>query len=661
MLGKLLNHFTRKCKIYKMSQNISEHKYLFHHGADYRSYEFLGAHPIREAAAESDDAKAVSGVVFRVWAPRAKSISVVGSFNDWDSSRHVMSPLPDDHEIWELTIPEAAEGDLYKFAVTSDKDSVVLKADPYAFFSENGNNSQGSQRASIIYDVQKAFPWKDSMWMEKRAHSDIYKSPVNIYEVHLGSWRRREDGRVYSYREMADRLIPYVRKMGYTHIELLPVMEHPFDGSWGYQVTGYYSPTSRYGRPEDLKYLIDLAHRNHIGVIMDWVPAHFPKDEYGLSMFDGYPLFEDSNPLRAEHKDWGTMAFDFGRPEVLSFLISNAYYFCDKFHIDGLRVDAVAAMIYLNYGREEGEWMPNEDGGVENKEAIRFLQQMNRDVLMNFPGVITVAEESTAWPMITKPPHDGGLGFNFKWNMGWMNDELEYFETDPLFRKGIHGKLIFSLEYAWSENYILPVSHDEVVHGKKSLLDKMPGSYDQKFDGFRTFLAYMFVHPGKKLNFMGNEFAQFIEWNENAQLDWLLLDYDKHRQAQEFCRDLNQYYLLTPSLWNGDDTPESFQWIDGGNIDDNVICFIRYGIDSKGKRHSPVVTVLNLSGRDIDHYKIGVPEEKDYTPALDTDAVKYGGRGLRTASSYEYIPDGWNGYDGHIVLSLPALSAIVLE
>ena len=644
-----------------MNENISEHKYLFHHGADYRSYEFLGAHPVRTGEEGEEDTAAESGVVFRVWAPRAKAVSVVGSFNDWNPAAHPMHPLEDDHEIWELTIPEAAEGDLYKFAVTNDRDETNFKADPYAFFSENGNTSEGSQRASIIYDVQKEYIWQDDRWIRQRAQKNIYKQPVNIYEVHIGSWRRREDGTVYSYRETADLLIPYVRKMGYTHIELLPVMEHPFDGSWGYQVTGYYSPTSRYGRPEDLKYLIDLAHRNSIGVIMDWVPAHFPKDAHGLAMFDGYPLYEDSNPTRAEHKDWGTLAFDFGRPEILSFLISNAYYFCEKFHIDGLRVDAVAAMLYLNYGRKDGEWMPNEDGGVENKEAIRFLQQMNKDVLMGFPGVITIAEESTAWPNITKPPHDGGLGFNFKWNMGWMNDELEYFETDPLFRTGIHGKLIFSLDYAWSENYILPISHDEVVHGKKSLLDKMPGEYDRKFDGFRVFMAYMFTHPGKKLNFMGNEFAQFIEWNENAQLDWLLLNYDRHRQTQTFCRDLNQLYLLTPALWGGDDTPDGFQWIDGGNINDNVICFVRYNVDSDGRRSSPVVTVLNLSGRDLDRYKIGVPDAKAYVPVMDTDSAEYGGQGKRTASTYKVQPDGWNGYEHHIVLTLPALSAIILE
>ncbi|MBR0456079.1 MAG: 1,4-alpha-glucan branching protein GlgB [Firmicutes bacterium] len=645
-----------------MIQNISEHKYLFHHGANYRSYEFLGAH--LTAAPEE-------GVCFRVWAPRATSVSVVGTFNDWDLTACSMKRLEDDPEIWEAFSPDAKAGDLYKFAVTAEhlddgggKGTVrtVWKADPFAFFSENG--SADNQRASIIYDISgaydptAAYQWADGDWMETRKSRNIYKSPVNIYEVHLGSWRRHEDGSLLTYRETADSLIEYVKGMGYTHIELLPVMEHPFDGSWGYQVTGYYSPTSRYGRPEDLKYLIDKAHQNKIGVIMDWVPAHFPRDEYGLAEFDGQPLYEYTDKLKAEHKGWGTLAFDFGRPEVISFLVSNAFYYCEQFHVDGLRVDAVAAMIYLNYGREFGEWMPNKDGGIENLEAIKFLQRMNQDVLSNFPGVITVAEESTAFPMITKPPQDGGLGFNFKWNMGWMNDELEYFESDPLFRRDIHGKLIFSIDYAWSENFILPISHDEVVHGKKSLLDKMPGEYDRKFDGFRTFMAYMITHPGKKLTFMGTEFAQFIEWNENQPLDWLLLDYDKHRQAWEFVRDLNYMYQQESALWSNDDVPEGFQWIDGGNIYDNVITFMRRDID---KEASPLVICLNLSGKDLEDYKVGVPLAEEYVTVIDTDAVNYGGQGKRTALSYKVLPDGWNGYENNIEIDLPALSAIVLK
>ena len=641
-----------------MIQNISQHKYLFHHGANYRSYEFLGAHA------------ADGGYLFRVWAPRADAISVVGSFNDWKLDAHPMKPLADDREIWEAFVPGASVNDLYKFAVTAvhpnGEKKTVWKADPFAFFAENGGDPD-SQRASIVYDISgtqdpaAAFAWSDEDWMQTRKSRNIYKAPVNIYEVHLGSWRRHKEGRPLTYRETADSLIAYAKEMGYTHIELLPVMEHPFDGSWGYQVTGYYSPTSRYGRPEDLKYLIDTAHRSGIGVILDWVPAHFPKDEYGLVEFDGQPLYEYTDKLKAEHKGWGTLAFDFGRPEVISFLVSNAFYWCEQFHADGLRVDAVAAMIYLNYGREDGDWMPNEKGGVENLEAIKFLQRMNQDVLTNFPGVITIAEESTAWPNITKPPHDGGLGFNFKWNMGWMNDELEYFESDPLFRRDIHGKLIFSLDYAWSENFILPISHDEVVHGKKSLLDKMPGEYDRKFDGFRTFLAYMITHPGKKLTFMGTEFAQFIEWNEAQELDWLLLDYDRHRQTQAFVRDLNGMYLREPALWIGDDVPDGFQWIDGGNINDNVITFIRKHPDARAADSDLLVICLNLSGKDLEHYKVGVPAGKEYAAVIDTDDTSYGGQGKRTASTYKVLPDGWNGYENHIELSLPALSAIVLK
>ena len=641
-----------------MIQNISQHKYLFHHGANYRSYEFLGAHA------------ADGGYLFRVWAPRADAISVVGSFNDWKLDAHPMKPLADDREIWEAFVPGASVNDLYKFAVTAvhpnGEKKTVWKADPFAFFAENGGDPD-SQRASIVYDISgtqdpaAAFAWSDEDWMQTRRSRNIYKAPVNIYEVHLGSWRRHKEGRPLTYRETADSLIAYAKEMGYTHIELLPVMEHPFDGSWGYQVTGYYSPTSRYGRPEDLKYLIDTAHRSGICVILDWVPAHFPKDEYGLVEFDGQPLYEYTDKLKAEHKGWGTLAFDFGRPEVISFLVSNAFYWCEQFHADGLRVDAVAAMIYLNYGREDGDWMPNEKGGVENLEAIKFLQRMNQDVLTNFPGVITIAEESTAWPNITKPPHDGGLGFNFKWNMGWMNDELEYFESDPLFRRDIHGKLIFSLDYAWSENFILPISHDEVVHGKKSLLDKMPGEYDRKFDGFRTFLAYMITHPGKKLTFMGTEFAQFIEWNEAQELDWLLLDYDRHRQTQAFVRDLNGMYLREPALWIGDDVPDGFQWIDGGNINDNVITFIRKHPDARAADSDLLVICLNLSGKDLEHYKVGVPAGKEYAAVIDTDDTSYGGQGKRTASTYKVLPDGWNGYENHIELSLPALSAIVLK
>ncbi len=566
----------------------AEHRYLFHKGHDYRAYEYFGVHPARRNGKD--------GYMFRVWAPRAESISLVGDFNGWDLGSDPMTQIDGDESIWEVFAEGIEEGGLYKFAVHTDDGRILYKADPYAFASEGGSLEEGSMRASRVWNIDKKYRWKDQAWMRDRGKINPYESPMNIYEVHLGSWHRHPDGSLYTYRELAKELIPYVKKMGYTHMEILPIMEHPYDGSWGYQITGYYSVTHRYGTPDDFRYFVEKAHEAGIGVILDWVPAHFPKDEYGLVEFDGYPLYEYTDPLKMEHKGWGTRAFDFGRPEVISFLDSNAFYYCDQFHVDGLRVDAVAAMLYLNYDRKDGEWSPNDEGGVENKEAIAFLQQVNQDVLSNFPGVLNIAEESTAWPNVTKPPQIGGLGFNFKWNMGWMNDVLEYFQTDMLFRKGVHNKLTFAITYAYSENYILSISHDEVVHGKRSLLDKMPGEYDDKFAGLRSFYVYMFTHPGKKLNFMGSEFGQFIEWDEKKELDWMLLDYEKHRRTQDFVKELNHYYLSTPALWRGDDSPEGFTWIDADNSDDNVYTYIRR--DTRGDG-ATLVVALNLSGRDF--------------------------------------------------------------
>lgn len=649
----------------------SQHRYLFHKGRDYRAYEYFGAH---RAAADGKE-----GFVFRVWAPRARSVSLVGTFNDWDLEKGRMEHLESDEGIYELFSPEAASGDLYKFAITSDEGRLVYKADPYGFASEKDVEGQTNMRASVVRDIDEPFVWHDEKWIKKRDSSDPYESPMNIYEVHLGSWRRHEDGSYLTYEELADQLIPYVHHMGYTHIELLPVMEHPYDGSWGYQVTGYYSVTSRYGDANGFMTLVDRAHEAGIGVILDWVPAHFPKDEFGLINFDGHPLYEYTDPLKMEHKGWGTRAFDFGRPEVVSFLISNAFYYCDCFHADGLRVDAVAAMLYLNYDRPDGEWTPNDEGGVENKEAIAFFQHLNQDILTNHRGVVMIAEESTAWPNVTKPPSVGGLGFNFKWNMGWMNDVLDYFQTDPLFRKGVHNKLTFAITYAYSENYILPVSHDEVVHGKKSLLDKMPGEYEDKFKGLKSFLVYMYTHPGKKLTFMGTEIAQFTEWNEEKELDWMLMEYETHRSVREFVRVLNHYYLSTPALWKTDDDFNGFNWIDADNASDNVYTYFRIldeEMKQKEKSHKKkkngkkpadrrdvILTALNLSGRGFEEYDIGVPDGRGYQVVIDTETDGEEGSAASEQNKmfYPVKPGAVNGYEQHITVKLPALSAVILE
>ena len=643
-------------------------EYLFNEGKNYRAFDFLGCH-FKEG-----------GTVFRVWAPNAAAVSVCGDFNGWNGYENIMYRLGDSG-IWECKVPGAKIWDAYKYAVTGQNGETHMKSDPFAFHAETA-----PANASKVYDIE-GYEWNDQEWLDRRDSINIYEQPINIYEINAGSWRQNKDGSYFSYRMLADELIPYVRNMGYNYIEMMPVLEFPFDGSWGYQVTGYFAATSRYGTPKDLMYFIDKCHQYGIGVIIDWVPAHFPKDEHGLVEFDGYPLYEYTDPQKMEHKGWGTRAFDFGRPEVLSFLISNAFYYCEQFHADGLRVDAVAAMLYLNYDRPDGEWTPNEDGGVENKEAIRFLQQTCEDVLSNFPGVMMIAEESTAWPNVTKPPQIGGLGFNFKWNMGWMNDVLEYFRTDMLFRKGVHNKLTFALTYAYSENFILPISHDEVVHGKRSLLNKMPGEYDDKFAGLRAFFVFMFTHPGKKLNFMGNEFGQFIEWNEKQELDWMLLEYEKHAGVQDFVKKLNHYYKDTPALWQLDDSYEGFRWIDANNASDNVYTYFRIGPEGKPvkkpkkakkkkteeeprqtceaelacENRDVALVALNLSGKDFPEYDIGVPNASYYTVIVDSDRTEYGGTGTRREEKVVVQEGARNGFDHYITLSLPKLSAVILE
>ncbi len=626
-------------------------KYLFHQGKNYNTYKFLGAHP---------DPARPSFVIYRVWAPRATKVSLVGEFNDWDLKASPMNKMEDDSSIWEIRVENIPQDALYKYAVTTDQGKVLYKADPYAFMSEPpSRDGYVSNMASQYHPLDDSFPWGDKKWLTHRKKQNPYASPMNIYEAHLGSWRQKEDGSHYNYREIAHILIPYVKKMGYTHLEIMPLMEHPFDGSWGYQVCGYYSITSRYGTPEDFMYFVDYAHRNNIGVILDWVPAHFPKDAHGLYEFDGYPLYESSDIMRMEHKTWGTRIFDFARPEVLSFLISNASFYFEKYHIDGLRVDAVAAMLYLDYDKKPGEWVPNEKGGRENLEAAHFIATLNKEVLTSYPGVLMIAEESTSWPMVTKPPDVGGLGFNFKWNMGWMNDVLEYFSADPIMRTGLHTKLTFPLVYAFTENYILPISHDEVVHGKKSLLNKMPGTYEEKFAGVRLFLIHMLAQPGKKLIFMGTELGQFIEWSEAKELDWLLLGYEKHHKLQKFFNEANHVYLSHPALWKCEDSWDGFQWVDANNVNDNILSFLRRG-GSKDKEQE-ILIVENLSGVAYGPYRIGVPSERPYTCILDSDWKRFGGAGSRRKKKYIPLKGEWDGVPHYIEVKLPPLSAIILK
>ena len=611
--------------------------YLFHNGTNYKAYKFFGNHKINK-----------DKFAFRVWAPNATAVSVVGDFNSWDNNANKCKLVAPG--IWEATVKGVNIYDCYKYAVTSPTGVVHLKADPYAVHQETRPGT-----GSKVYELHN-YSWGDEAWQKKKENQNILAQPINIYEVHFGSWKRHDDGNFLTYREMAEQLVPYVKDMGYTHIEMLPIMEYPYDGSWGYQVTGYFAATSRYGLPEDLMYFVDCCHKAGIGVILDWVPAHFPKDAFGLYEFDGTCCYEYSDMKKGEHKEWGTRVFDYAKNEVKSFLISSAEYWIDEFHFDGIRVDAVASMLYLDYCRKDGEWTPNKNGGRENLEAVEFFKQLNSTILSNHPGSMMIAEESTAWPMITMPPDKGGLGFNFKWNMGWMNDMLRYTSMDPLFRKGNHNCITFSFFYAFSENFILPISHDEVVHGKASLLNKMPGEYDMKFDGMRLFLAYMMAHPGKKLLFMGSEFGQFIEWNYKQGLDWLLLDYDKHRQLQSFTRELNNFYNEHSELWEIDYSWEGFQWISSEDNCNSVIAFRR--INSKGEE---IIAVFNWTPNNFSSYKIGVPEKGTYKVLLDTSLAKYGGDKSRKDNAYKTKSQPIHGYEQNIDLKLHGLSALFLQ
>ena len=607
-------------------------QYLFHEGTCFCAYEYFGAHLKGDVC------------TFRVWAPNALSVFVTGSFCNWEDFTHQAKKITDGG-IYECSIFGVSEFDLYKFVIKTKDKKIIYKADPYAFHSETRPGT-----ASKVYDIN-GFLWHDEKWMEKRNGND-FSRPLNIYEVHFGSWKKYKDGKNYSYDKMAEELIPYVKDMGFTHIELMPISEYPYDKSWGYQVTGYFAPTSRYGTPKDFMGFIDKCHRAGIGVILDWVPAHFPKDEHGLSLFDGGFCYEYEDVKKGEHPDWGTKIFDYGRCEVQSFLISNACYWLKNYHIDGLRVDAVASMLYLDYGKRDGEWVKNAFGGNENLEAKSFLQKLNKEVFRQYPDVLMIAEESTAWPLVTYPTDVGGLGFNYKWNMGWMNDSLLYMEQDPFFRKGVHDKLTFSMTYAFSENFILPLSHDEVVHGKKSLISKMPGKYHDKFSNLRAYLSYMYAHPGKKLLFMGAEFAQFIEWNIDAELDWNLLGFDTHKKQKEFCRDLFNFYKNTPAMYEQDKSWEGFLWATVDDNINNVLAFLWFD-----KSQNAILCVSNFSSVAQKDYKIGVPMRGVYKEVFTSDDERYGGSGLKN-EKVTTKSKGINGQKYHISIDIPPFSTL---
>lgn len=616
--------------------------YLFNQGDNYRSYQMLGSHLV--------NFQGENGVSFAVWAPHAKSVSVVGDFNHWDGTVHVMSKCGSSG-IWQIFISGMTEHTVYKYQITTAYGKIILKADPYAFCAELRPNT-----ASKVYSLEN-YAWNDAAWLEQRKHYNSYQAPMLTYEVHLGSWRRGVNGEFLSYKEMAEQLVSYVKEMNYTHIEIMPICEHPFDGSWGYQATGYFAVTSRYGEPKDFMYLVDLCHQNNIGVILDWVPGHFCRDDHGLRKFDGQPLYESPDPMLAENDEWGTTNFDYSRYEVKSFLISNAMFWLDVYHIDGLRIDAVANMLYLDYGKEDGQWKPNKHGGNGNLAAMDFLRHLNHVVFENHPNALMIAEESTSWPLMTKPVYIGGMGFNYKWNMGWMNDILKYMEFDAIYRKWNHNLITFSLMYAFSENYVLPLSHDEVVHGKKSLVEKMPGDYWQKFANLRAFYGYWMAHPGKKLLFMGSEFAQFIEWKYYDSLDWHLLEYPLHQKMHDFVKNLNAFYGEQKSLWEIDCDWKGFEWIDCHDYSKSVISFIR----KTKKMQDFVIVVCNFTPEVRYGYRIGVPQSGKYLEVLNSDAAEFGGSGVSNIQELNTEPISWHNQENSLVLTLPPLSTIYLK
>lgn len=621
--------------------------YLFGEGRHERLWEVMGAHvksyddPM--GSADGTKGQPVEGTAFTVWAPNAHAVRVVGDFNGWDGRAFAMRELGCSG-VWELFVPGVGEGEIYKFEILNAYDNWEMKADPM-----ERSHEIPPRTGSIV--VKSHHEWADQDWMEARAATDPHQGPVSIYEVHANSWRKD----VHNYRELADKLVPYVQKLGFTHVEFMPLAEHPFGGSWGYQVTGYYGIDSRLGSPDDFKYLVEKLHEAGIGVIMDWVPAHFPKDSFALGRFDGTPLYEDPDPLRGEHPDWGTYIFNFGRREVRNFLVANAGYWLAEYHIDGLRVDAVSSMLYLDYSRENGQWRPNRFGGRENLEAIEFIQEANATAYKNNPGIMMIAEESTAYPGVTAPTDAGGLGYGLKWNMGWMHDTLQYLHEEPINRKWHHDEITFSMVYAYSEKYVLPISHDEVVYGKGSLYGKMPGDDWQKYAGVRMLFAYQWAHPGKNLSFMGNELAQYGEWDCNGQLDWDCLNWPDHRGVQELVGDLNALYKSRPALWSQDFTPDGFQWLTSDDADHNVLSFMRIG-----KNGETMVVVVNFSGSAWQDYQVPLPSGGRWKEVLTTDDEKYGGSGIHNAN-IEAVNEPYHSRDWSTKITVPALGAVFLE
>ncbi len=617
--------------------------YLFGEGQHWEIYKKLGAHLITH--------QGVQGVSFAVWAPNASRVSVVGSFNNWDGRRHLMRPRGSSG-IWEIFIPGLHEWDIYKYELL-DKDGhlLPLKADPYGFVSE-----MRPKTGSLVYDIA-SYTWHDEKWMKERAQNTNHREqPISIYEVHLGSWRRGENNRFQTYLEMAKELPEYLKEMGFTHVEFLPVAEFPFDGSWGYQETGLYAPTSRYGTPGDFRYLIDQLHQAGIGVIMDWVPAHFPKDAFGLANFDGTALYEHADPRKGEHKDWGTKIYNYGRNEVSNFLLANALFWIREYHIDGLRVDAVASMLYLDYSRKDGEWIPNQYGGRENLEAIQFLRRLNELVYGENSGAMTIAEESTAWPMVSRPTYLGGLGFGFKWNMGWMHDTLDYIKDDPVHRKYHQNELTFSFLYAFTENFVLPLSHDEVVHGKGTILGRMPGDEWQRFANLRAYYGYMFMHPGKKLLFMGQEWGSTREWNYATSLEWYLLQYPVHKGAQTLVKELNAFYKTHPELYSLDCEGSGFEWIDGGDVENSCLTFMR-----KDKQGNRLIVGCNFTPVPRYNYRIGVEQKGTYQEVFNTDLARFNGSDTKNIGDIQTEEPGWNFKPYAIRVVLPPLAVVVFQ